>query len=272
MVYKQDWSRFVLTLGLALSVSAWSLAQNISLSPPPLGGRPVMSSPMTAAAGTAAAGTGQPVTGQLKLGPQEGAAHPSGCGRTATGGGNITVSQPAPDTIVVRMTGNVAACGNLLKGADAALNFCENLQFCVEFSQPGHTGQLMMETKLVGSMAAKGCHATVGVTQAATTISCESAPVLNLSMPPRSVGGSVGINSVQGPVCAPVCGGIYSLNQVFRIFASDTQGAICGRAIGEFSPSPLAATWLGPSYPFASADKSAYGYQVTLRLVPEPSN
>jgi hypothetical protein len=129
---------------------------------------------------------------------------------------------------------------------------------------------LVMESRLVGSLAGKGCHTTVGVAHASASVACGPNPIATIPMPPRTIsgGGSMALNSAQGPICAPIYAGCYSLHQVFRIFAQQEKGSVCGRAIGEFSPAPLTPTWLGPSYPFQSADKTDYGYQVTLRAVP----
>lgn len=227
--------------------------------------------PLPPASGQEAGGQRAPVTARITLGPREGAAHPTGCGRTATGGGNIYVTQPAPDTVVIRMAGNVAACGNLLVGANAALEFRQNLQFAIAFSEPDHTGQLIMESKVIGVLSGKGTHAAVGVTDATVSITCGPSEIATLTVSPRSVGSgeSFAFNVAEGPVCAPVYQGCYHLHQVFKIFAQQDGGGVCGKAVAEFSPSPLAANWLGPSYPFQQVDKTNFGYEVTLRVVPD---
>jgi hypothetical protein len=145
-------------------------------------------SPVWPASAQSAAGAGEPVTAKITLGPREGAAHPTGCGRMATGGGNIYVTQPAPDTVVIRMAGNVAACGNLLVSANAAIDFRQDLQFSVEFSQPEHTGQLIMESKMIGVFSGKGTHAAVGLTGATASIMCGPNAIATLPMSPRTVG------------------------------------------------------------------------------------
>lgn len=210
------------------------------------------------------------VTAKITLGPSEGAAHPTERGRTATGGGNIHVSQPSPDSIVIRMAGNAAACGNPLLPADARLDFRESLQFSIEFTQPGHVGQLTMSGRVIGLLSAKGKLSAAGVGGATVAVSSDSHPVAMLEMPPCAVaaGESLAVTSSRGPICVPVGAGCYHLQQDFSVFASQRAGACCGRAIAEFSPSPLPATWLGPSYPFLKADKSEFGFEVTLRVAP----
>jgi hypothetical protein len=229
-------------------------------------------SPVWPASAQSAGGAGEPVTAKIALGPREGAAHPTGCGRTATGGGNIYVAQPAPDTVVIRMAGNVAACGNLLVSANASIDFRQDLQFSVEFSHPGHTGQLIMESKIIGVLSCKGTHAAVGLTGATASITCGPNAITTLPMPPRTVGSgeSFALNSSQGPICAPIYGGCYQLHQVFGVFANQQGGGVCGKAVAEFSPTPLSPTWTGPSYPFQQVDKTDFGYEVTLRVVPDP--
>ena len=213
-----------------------------------------------------------PVTAKITLGPRDGAARPMKRGQSVTGGGNIDVSQPAPDTLVIRMTGNVGACGHLLAAAEAALDFYENLQFAVEFSQPGHMGKLLITSTVNGALSGRGKQSVVGMGEAVVSVAFGPNPIASLAIPARAVGcdDSMAINASQGPVCAPVVAGCYQLSQTFRIFAAQPKGCSCGKAIGEFSPSALSSTWIGSSYPFQQVDKSGFGYQVTIRVVPDP--
>ena len=228
--------------------------------------------PVSPASAETNGGAGQPVMAKITLGPREGAAHPMRQGQSVTGGGNIDVSQPAPDTLVIRMSGNVAACGNLLAGANAALDFYENLQFLVEFSQPGHTGKLVIVSTVNGVLSGKGKHASVGMSDANVVITCGPNSIASIPIPARSAGcgESFALNASQGPICAPIYAGCYNLRQDFTIFASHKAGVLCGKAIAEFSPSPLSSSWIGASYPFQQVDKKGFGYEVTVRVVPDP--
>ncbi|MEM8681579.1 MAG: hypothetical protein AAGF97_19710, partial [Planctomycetota bacterium] len=93
-----------------------------------------------------------------------------------------------------------------------------------------------------------------------------------VTIPGRAVGcdESLAINASQGPVCAPIGEGCYHLHQEYRLFAMQPKSCSCGKAIAEFAPSSLSSTWLGLSYPFKDVDKSRFGYEVTIRVIPDP--
>jgi hypothetical protein len=215
----------------------------------------------------------QVVTATITIGTRDGAARPDRHGQSATVGGDIDISQPAPDTLVVRMSGNVAACGSLLAGANAAIDFFENLQFAVEFSQPGHSGKLVITSTVNGLLSAKGKHSTVGMSDANVSIGCGPNPIVSIPIPARSAacGESIALNTSQGPICAPIYAGCYNLRQSFTIFAIQKAGLTCGKAIAEFSPSALSSSWIGSSYPFQQVDQTGFGYKVTIRVVPDPN-
>src|SRR5437763_145912 len=72
----------------------------------------------------------------ITQGSREAAATPSRCGLTHTGGGNIDVAQPAPDTLIVTMTGVAVACGCPCKDSHALLTFALKQCFEVVFEKP----------------------------------------------------------------------------------------------------------------------------------------
>lgn len=166
----------------------------------------------------------------------------------------------------------MAASSNLLSEANAALDFFEDLQFLVEFSKPGHTGKLVVVANVNGVLSGKGKHATVGMSDASVVIACGPIEIASIPIAARSAdcGESFALNTSQGPICAPIYAGCYSLRQNFRIFATQKAGLACGKAIAEFSSSSLPSSWVGASYPFQQVDKNAFGFAVTIRAVPDP--
>ena len=218
-----------------------------------------------------AAAEEQPVTGKIMLGPHEGVANPSHTGHAKTGGGSIEVSQPAPDTLVVRMSGNAAAIGSSFISGSATFDFFEDLQFSVDFSQPGHVGQLILQTKMNGLLVSHGKQAGAGLPCAMATVFAGPQQIASLPMPERMVYGSesTAVHLSQGPVCVPIQAGCYGLRQQLRITAYLAKGCcLGGRATAEFSPSALPTLWQGTSYPFSEVDKQELGYTVTIRVVP----
>jgi hypothetical protein len=218
-------------------------------------------------------GEQQPVTAKIVLGPQAGTAKPSQHGTAYTGGGNIDVAQPTPDTVVITMGGSVAASSSLFMGGEAMLSFFHDQRLAVEFSQPGATGKLFMQVKVNGLLRGEGAHASVGITNAATSIFCGPNEIASLPMPPRMAGGcdSAAVSATHGPVCVPIYAGCYSVRQQFNITASQRKGLACHKASAQFSPGSLAPTWIGSSDPFHSADSKNLGYQLILRVAPDPA-
>ena len=223
--------------------------------------------------GQTSSGGKQPVTAKITLGPLQGDARPSLHGQSKTVGGTIDVSQPSPDKLVVRMSGSAAAIGCCLKNADAAMEFMENLQFMVEFSQPGFVGTLMLDSRADGLLTSQGKEATAGMLGATATVLAGSQDELvTVSLPERIIGGcdSVAVSVSEGPVCVPVASGCYALQQQFQIGAFHKSGVVvCGKATAEFATPALPPAWLGASYPFADVDRSHLGYTVTLRVLPK---
>ncbi len=217
----------------------------------------------------------RPVTARITLGSHEGAAHPMKTGHATTGGGTIDITQPAPDTLVVTMSGNVASSSGSFTNAQAAIDFFERVQFQVEFSEPGHSGKLYIHAKVQGLLRGHGKNAVAGMEGANATLMCGPHELATLALPQRMVGDcdALAVNAAQGPICVPAFAGCYELHQSFRIAASQGSGVLaCSKASAEFSPSALPDIWTGQSYPFKNVDKSDLGYQLVLRVVPSVAN
>src|SRR5262245_22791761 len=72
----------------------------------------------------------------IELGSRQAQASPTRQGFTHTGGGNIDVAQPSPDTVVITMTGVAVAGGHPCKDSLAALAFDLCQDFDVSFAKP----------------------------------------------------------------------------------------------------------------------------------------
>jgi hypothetical protein len=216
-------------------------------------------------------GEAQPVTAKFVLGPQAGTAKPSQRGSSYTGGGNIEVAQPKPDTIVISMGGSVAASSSLITSGEALLAFFHEQKFAVQFSDPAATGKLFIQVKINGLLRGAAAHASVGMTNAVSSIFAGPNEIASLPIPPRMAGGcdSSAISATHGPICVPVYAGCYSVRQQFSIAASQPKGLGCHKASAQFSPGSLGPTWIGTKDPFQSADASNLGYELILRVVPD---
>jgi len=208
----------------------------------------------------------------IELGARHGHATPcrQGCGRT--GGGNIDVQQPAPDTLVVTMTGVAAAYPNPAHPSVAGFEFTLEQCFLVKFHDPGvKSARLVLEGRVIGLLRS---HCKAGSAEqgpGVATVTCGPAEVLTLSVPPHSVaaGENLSVNCREGPVSVPVPAGAYTLHQTFKIMATAPRCALPRKAPSvEFAPDPaLDPLWISAKEPFHGAAKRDFGFQVTLRLV-----
>src|SRR5690349_16124693 len=86
----------------------------------------------------------------ITLKDRHGHVTPDRAGCTHTGGGNIDVQQPSPDTVVITMTGVAVATGGP-HGSSAALNFDLEQCFEIVFEKPEvKAAKLTMDARVVG--------------------------------------------------------------------------------------------------------------------------
>jgi hypothetical protein len=79
------------------------------------------------------------------------------------------------------------------------------------------------------------------------------------------------INDHAGPVSVPVTAGDYHLCQRFTISASSPSSLKPAKASSsEFAPDPaLDPLWISYREPFHGVKKDSFGFQVTLKVVPD---
>ncbi|MBY0523698.1 MAG: hypothetical protein K2R98_09870 [Gemmataceae bacterium] len=214
------------------------------------------------------------------LGPGQGTATPTLHGCAAhTGGGNIHVTQPTPDTIHVTMTGVAVAGGNPCKGSSASLAFQLAQGFEVAFNDPKVKGaKLVLWARVIGLLRSDhSCRGKKGgtaeiCTAAHAAVNCGEVPLVALDLPPRSVadGHNLSVHDRDGPAWAPVVPGRYMLHQAFGIAAEHDKGFFCKSASAEFAPDPALDTeWISKKEPFHGAAKKDFGFQVILKVVPD---
>src|SRR5260370_22080896 len=134
----------------------------------------------------AAAPASSPVT--MTLHERHGHETPIRKGFTHTGGGNIDVAQPLPDTVIITMTGVAVAGPHPCKESVATLDF--NLDQCLEivFDKPEtKKAKLTVEARVIGLLRS---HKGGGAAQwepAAVTISSGPTKLLTLAVPSHSL-------------------------------------------------------------------------------------
>lgn len=217
----------------------------------------------------------------LVLGAAQASATPHREGSARTGGGNIHVSQPSPDTIAVIMTGAALAKSHPWKKSAAQLTFELCQSFDVVFHSPKvKKAQLALWGRTVGMLRGDGhrhgpaASASLSIPGHASVL-CGPAEVLRVNLPARGVGTgeSLSIHDREGPAVVPVVPGKYQLRQTFAIAAVQEHGLFAKPVSAEFAPDPaLESDWLGQREPFHGADKKTFGFQVILKVIAEEEN
>lgn len=229
----------------------------------------------------------------LILGPRHGHVTPHRHGCTHTGGGNIDVAQPSPDTVVVTMTGVAVAYG-CVNPASAQMEFDLEQAFEVSFDNPKlKKAKLTLEGRVIGLLRTHGSYDTAGYDNACAAVvpgpglavavaptgpdrwhprEAAASTVLHLCVPPHSVcgGHSLSVNDHDGPVSVPVVAGRYCLHQSFMVFAHAARTLCCKGPSAEFAPDPaLDPLWISYKEPFHGAAKKDFGFQITLKVAEE---
>lgn len=211
----------------------------------------------------------------IVLAARDSKATPIKHGYGTTGGGTVQVTQPAPDTLVINMSG-VAATGACSCGtSSAALSFVLDQDFEVEFAPncPA-SGQIVIEARAYGLLRVDGKMGggTASLDRAFAVISCGE-PVASVTLDPQlaACGNGLAVTSVRGPVSAPIVAGAYSLHQEFGVSACNPKCLLPRKASADFAPPPtLEAKWIHHPDPFREAKRDSNGFQVTIRVIPDP--
>jgi hypothetical protein len=180
-----------------------------------------------------------------------------------TGGGLIEIAAPAPDTVVITMTGAVVANGSMTFDLEQLLE--------VSFDDPKlKKAKLTIEGRVVGLLRGEpfGC---AEYTDASARIGAATVDLVGISVPTHSVcqHQSLSVNDRDGPYSVPVQPGKYTLHQTFAI-AANSKCRACKRPSAEFAPDPaLDPLWINYWEPFHGVKKDSFGFQVTLRVAPD---
>jgi hypothetical protein len=217
----------------------------------------------------------------IDLGSRQAQGVPTRSGFNHTGGGNIDVQQPAPDTLVVTMTGVAVAGGCPGKDSVAALAFDLCQEFEVSFAKPDvKRAKLTIEARVIGLLRSHekgGGSASITCPAHAVVLPCGvigTVPALaDVSLPGRAVAGgeTLSVNDKCGPVTATVSAGKYTLREQFGVQAAHPKKVWpCKAASAEFAPDPaLDPLWISYWEPFHGAQKKDFGFQVTLKVSAE---
>jgi hypothetical protein len=212
----------------------------------------------------------------VSLSSRHGHGTPARHGFCHTGGGNVDVAQPTPDTIVVTVTGVAVAGSHPFKDSEARLDFDVEQCFEVNVDKPDDKKQikLTLEARVIGLLRSQRCGGnTAEESGACATVNCGAAPVVSVCAPAHVVSGgeSLSINDHDGPVNAVIAPGKFILYGTFHVGATATHCLLpCKAASAEFAPDPaLDPLWISYFEPFHGAQKKDFGFQLILKVSAE---
>ncbi len=205
----------------------------------------------------------------ITLKDRHGHVTPAREGCTHTGGGNIDVQQPSPDTVVITTSGAAVATGGP-HGSSAVLNFDLDQCFEVVFEKPEvKAAKLTLEGRVIGLLRSHCKGGTAAESGGCATVTCRATPVLSLCVPEHSVAGGedLSINDHAGPVSHPIAAGVHTLRQTWVVAATHPKGLFSKAASAEFAPDPaLDPLWISYKEPWHGAVKKDFGFQIILKV------
>jgi hypothetical protein len=192
-------------------------------------------------------------------------------GCTHTGGGNIDVQSPSPDTLIITMTGVAVAYGSC-KEAHAAMDFDFEQCFELRFDSPKvKKARVTLEAHVIGLLRSHAKGGMAEYSNACTSVSHGVTPLLSLCVPPHSVAGgqNLSVNERQEPVSlGGLPDGRYTLHASFALSASAPRCLLPVKGpSAEFAPDPaLDPLWISYKEPFHGAIKRDLGYRIVLQV------
>ncbi len=202
---------------------------------------------------------------------REGRCTPARRGYTHTAGGNIDVQQPAPDTLVISLTGAVVAGLHPLHNSSAEMCFDVAQTIEISFDDPKvKRARLSIEGRLIGLLRSSKGSGTAGVCDATATVSGAGADLLTISAPNHSAadGVNLSINDLITCQTTPVSAGQLTIHQTLTLSATHPRGLCPARpTAAEFAPeSAMDPQWIAYWEPFRGAVKKDFGFQVVVRV------
>jgi hypothetical protein len=212
-------------------------------------------------------------TPTITLDEREGRVTPRREGFQHTGAGNIDVSQVAPDTVVVTMTGVAVAGPQPCKDSVASMDFDLTQAFEINLDKPeGRKLKLTVEARVIGLLRGECKGRGTAEESGCATLVSGPAEIVVVQVPAHSVGAgaSLSINDHTAPVAVAVTPGKFTLHETFRVAVAHGR-ALCGKAwSAEFAPDPaLDPLWISYWEPFHGANKKDFGFQVTVKVSAE---
>jgi hypothetical protein len=209
----------------------------------------------------------------ISLASRQSRVTPHRTGFTHTGGGNIDVSQPAGDTLIVTMTGVAVAGGHTFMDSLATQEFTLDQCFDIALDKPGSKDiKLTLEARVIGILRSHRLGGGTAEESGAATIASGSTAIATIAVPGHAVscGDNLSINDREGPLALQVAPGRLTLHQNFNVSVRHPHTlCLCKAASAEFAPEPaLDPLWISYWEPFHGVAKKDFGFQVILKVTP----
>jgi hypothetical protein len=217
-------------------------------------------------------------TVSITLKDRHGHATPECTGCTHTGGGNIDIQRPSPDTVVITMSAVAVATGGPHSSA-AVVHFDLDQCFEVVFEKPEvKAAKLTMDGRVIGLLRGGCKNGRASESGGCATVTCSNLSLVSVGAPDHAVAGgeNLSINDKEGPVSASIAPGTYTLHQTWMVSAEHTRALFGKAASAEFAPDPaLDPLWISYKEPFHGANKKDFGFRITIKVAddtpPEPT-
>jgi hypothetical protein len=186
---------------------------------------------------------------------RHGHATPERAGTARSGGGNVEVSHPREDTLILTMTGVVTAGPHPCKASSSLMHFDLDQRLEIAFADPKlKQARLTIEGRLIGLLRGDKHGGSASVGHGEIALASGGGPLVKVFVEGHAVSGeeNLAINDHKGSVSVPVLPGEYHLLQTLHIQAAHAR-TICGKAASaEFPPT---RRWIRPG--LASPSRSA---------------
>jgi hypothetical protein len=220
---------------------------------------------------------------EIILVPGEASAVPARKGVAFADGAIVNVEQPNGTTLVITMTGLVAANSDLCRTSVASYHFDLAQNFELRFHGKTKTAKLTLDGRVIGLLVSDHSHYTgclgprggTAETSAAHAAvdAADHTELVSVTMPARSTscGQDLSVYNYEGPYTVSLPAGKYTLSQTWGIGVSHPPFYVRG-ASAEFAPQPNYITdnhWLTLVHPFNGLATKDFGFKVTLKVVAE---
>ncbi len=208
---------------------------------------------------------------------RDGKAWPNRKGFSHTGGGNIDVQQPAPDTVVITLGGVAVAGAHPISNSVAQMAFEVIQDLEVSFDDPKvKKAKLTLEGRVIGLLRSHKGGGVAAISAATASLGTDSIELLSLCAPTHTVtdGVNFSVNDHQGPVGVTVLAGKYTIRQGLCISATHPRNFCPMKASSsEFAPDPaLDPLWISYWEPFHGAAKKDFGFQIVIHVADDSAS